>query len=363
MAKVEEGAERDIPSRPKKEAASEIFALSILALLIVFGVPLALGREKALVTIWELSPDLGNVVLEHIGWGFGVYIPALLGFYAIVIGGQITASPAGEVRNRRALGIVAEVITAALAPALVLVFAAGAKDPVQLGALFIAVPATAVTFYLAVQLGGFVVLERERRLELAKESKDWAQERLKDLQHRSRRPLWIVVTANTLVGSMLGLAVFLLGGLSKNYLVAYLIYFLTALGLSLLNMFGIDMLRTARDVFSKIIAWLVLGGVYLAVVMLVLYVFVFVAPAAGVGMLSTAVFIIASTFLPRHGGPSRVMDWTLRGAAIRQAAKSVVGVYRRSARKIQELTPNPGAHETPTFRDRLIAALQAFKEH
>lgn len=64
-------ADELLPSRPAKEAMSEIAGMSVFATFAAF-VLLAFPSETALPHLVEVAPVAGAEALAHIGWGFGV---------------------------------------------------------------------------------------------------------------------------------------------------------------------------------------------------------------------------------------------------------------------------------------------------
>ncbi|WP_261393746.1 hypothetical protein [Microbacterium esteraromaticum] len=60
-----------LPSRPAKEAASEILVMSCVGLLMVFFLAVLPGGDEGVARAIPLAPVAGAAVLEHIGWAFG----------------------------------------------------------------------------------------------------------------------------------------------------------------------------------------------------------------------------------------------------------------------------------------------------
>ena len=230
--------------------------VSLLGLFITFVLGSLPGGSEGPALAFERAPEAGKVVLQHIGWAFGAYIPILLGFYAIVVGGQLVADPATAARTRRMLGLVAEVMTGCLVPALALIVAACIAEPAQAGALFVVVPVSAVMFFLAIQLGGFVVFERAEQLATAERTRDWAKERLRTLRSRSRTPIWLVVLVHTLLGALIGLVTaWSLNRSPSSVIVLCILYGMTALGLAFAGANGVHSFHTAQGRVSRIMAW------------------------------------------------------------------------------------------------------------
>lgn len=350
------------PSRAKKDAVAEIVAMSILAMLIAFIVAAFPYGEGSVGRILRLAPTAGRAVMEHIGWAFGVYIPILLSFYAIVIGGQLSADLPSAFRGRRTLGIVAEAMTGALVPALVLIAVACAADTSHAGALLVIAPASAVTFFLALQLGEFIVFERALRLASAERSRDWAKQRLDTLRARSRKPLWLVVAVHALVGAVIGTATTLiLAGSTRPIAFIFLVCGLVALGLGALSVFGVYHFCTARDRTSEVLAWIIPAVLYILVIVFALRLIAEVALPVGVGLLAVVIFSSVSTFWHRKRAPRYLVDWTLQGGAVGYAAKAVSSTYVRSVREVRELSPTAVTEESLTLRGKFTAALLLFR--
>lgn len=351
-----------LPSRPAKEAVREIFIVSAVGLFIVFVLAALPGGNDGVYRAMGLAPVAGTVVLEHIGWAFGAYIPILLGFYAIVIGGQLVADPAAEARMRRTLGFTAETMTGALVPALVLIITACIADPSRAGALFVIAPVAAVMFFLAIQLGGFIVFERALLLASAERARDRAKEHLESLRQRSRKPIWLVVVVNAVAGGLLGTVMTLAITRPTGSVLALLgLYALIALGIGFASAHGMHTFRTAQDRMSKVMAWAFPTALYLAGLLLTLQLFVTSGPAGGAGVLVILVFSAASTLWPRKRASRFVLNWTIQGAATGYAAKTVTTTYVTNVRKIRELSQTPGTDEPTSLRARIGAALQALR--
>ncbi len=331
----------------------------VLSTYVILAAP---GGEGSLQQAWGTAPIAGSRALEHIGWGFGVYIPVLLGFYAIVIGGQFVASSAVVARTRRTLGLVAQAMAAALVPALLLILAACVHQPSQAGALVVIVPVTGVTFFLAIQLGGFVVFENSLKLEIAFSTREWAQERMQILRVRGRRPMWLVVIVNALVGGGAAFVTTLcFVSPQRSWWLLFLVYFLFALGLTLINAFGVHTLRTARDRSSKIAAWLLPVSMGLTITGVALNLFIY-----GIGAVGGAIFAILalcsfSALWPRRHARRFWLDWSVQGAGTAHAARTIARKYVRATREIRELAPATSTEVIPTLRERVSAAVQAFR--
>jgi hypothetical protein len=345
-----------LPSRPTREAVLEIVGMGVFGLLSLFVLPMLPSGSEGFSRMMGLAPTAGAVVIEHIGWAFGAYIPILLGFYAIVIGRQLIDDPAVEAKTRRTLGLTAEAMVSALLPALILIVAACVADPSQAGVLFVIAPVSAAMF--------FIVFERELRLARAERSRNWAKERLRLLRRRSQRPTWLVVAVHTLVGVLIGAATILPFERPTGLLhILALLQALVALGLGFASVGGAHVFFTARDRTSKVVAWIGPATLYLVSLIIAVVLLTTFGAASGASVVSVVVFSAVSALWPRKSAPRFLLNWTLQGAAIRYAARSVSTTYVRSVREVRELAEPQSTEGTPTLRDRAAAALRAFRRN
>ncbi|CAD6008519.1 conserved membrane protein of unknown function [Agreia sp. COWG] len=330
--------------------------MSVVWLFIVFVIPFSsslnyLGIEAN----WLLASDAGALVIQQIGWAFGVFVPTLLGFYVTVVGGQLVSEPAVAYRTRRTLGLVAEAMTAAMMPALVLIAIACISEPARAGTLFVIVPVSAVMFFLAVQLGGFVVFEQALRLASAQKSFDWSRARLVALRRRSTAPVPLVFILNAVVGAAAGLGTILVFSRSVVSIVSlFSLLSLLAFGLVLTNYYGVYSFHTSRDRASRIVAYLLPASMNMMVLALSLDLIVRADVAAGLGVLATAAVVLASTLWMPLRGINPIWNWSIQGSGRRLAAISVARTYVASFKTIQDFRTRPG--QRLSLSERLIAA-------
>jgi hypothetical protein len=353
----------DFPSpRPAREAAAEIVVMSAVAVMIVAFVFVLPGWPGTPGKYLGLASVAGEAALGHIGWAFGAYIPILLGFYAIVIGGQFVGDASSAAKTRRTLGFVAEGMASALVPALVLIFVACIVDFSKAGALLVILPVSAVMFFLSIQLGGFVVFEPAVRLASARQSREWAAERLRALRLRSRRPVWLIVLANVLVGTGIGFLVLLSFRPSHfQLLLMTVMCFMFALALSLSAVGGLFTVHTARGRSSRIVGRMLLLGTYSVVAVLTAEVWVANGAGAGLSLASVVVFSALSGLAPLTLMPRAAVTWSVHGASTRYSARSFALTYKRNVGEIRELMVRHQA-DRPTVRARLAAAARALRE-
>lgn len=346
------------PLRRPRETLFEIAGLSVLftlASLAPVAACVVTGEDA-----WSLVIVAGEVVHAHIGWAFGVFIPVLMGFYAIVGGGQL-AKAANVGTTRRTLGIVAEMMVASLAPAVAALTLACIAKPVLAGSLLAVIPVAAVTLFLAVQLGGFVVFEKTLLLATAEETRTSTATLMGTLRVRSRRRVWVVFSVHVVSSVLLSVIVLacisLPGLLSMNGM-----FFLMSGMFSVVHatccFFAVWASTYSRDRSSTILGWVV--GVLLTLMMVLLSALfaIYFGWAAGWAFLGSVIFTSISALWPIARGPRFLADWTIRGGATRYAAKLVASTYARLVRDIVRLKADL---KSPSLWQKIKIAVQRFR--
>jgi hypothetical protein len=339
MSSVGEQSEDVVPTRPVKESLWEMAALSLVACLLTGAIigfaapPSSAAAARAYLT---RCTEIGAVVIDHIGWEFGVVVPVLLGFYVLVLGGRQSLGQRRTAAVRRNLSMAAEMLTASLAPAVVLSFLATLADYRRGGALVAAVPATVLTVFLAAQLGCFMAFDDDERLAAARRNRAWVRQRLAAVRMRSRRPVAVVLTGNLLVGTALSACLYVvLGGPPSSFAsTSALAAVVSALGVH--GGFGLVRDRfTAKTSFERATGYLLLGMLTAAVAALALFLLTNEASVEGISIAFGFALMLLSAILPlRSGASSLARDWTLRGAAARSVAVRLTKRYVRATSEI-----------------------------
>lgn len=327
--------------RPARVAIGEIALFSAVAMLPGLLLPSLRvdGGQLAFTASWMAGA--GETVLEHLGWGLGIYVPVLLGFYAIVIGGDVVAPGVQMDRVRRLLALTAQLTVAALTPALVLAVVAGIADGP--GALFVVVPVAGLVLFLATQLGGFFVFSERDRLHAAERSRPTAYAQLRRLTRRSRRPLWLVLAANVAAGTLAGTVPVLITGVWDLWFATLLLHLLLSVGLVMVVVPATAARDTARERSSSVVFGLVMVSVYVAVAAAAIQLLTMGSTflGGGLGILACLAVITTSSLWPRTTTSRFLLDWTLNGAAATVAARSATLAHRRAVREITALTAAP----------------------
>jgi hypothetical protein len=314
--------------------------------------------------MWDAAVLAGKSALPQLGWAFGVYVPTLLGFYVLVVGEQL-GQLANAGRLRRLLGAVAEASLAALVPGILLALLYCATDSSQLGATFVILPAGGLLFFLAVQLGGFVVFDAAVQLDDAVSARERAHLQLLGLGPRSRRPVWLVVFANVVVVAATGcVGVGVVGAWA--WLTEWLTFAMAATGAALLAGLAafIAAMVAGRTVVRRIFAVAGALALWAVTIMLGLSLQAEAGRGALPGVVGLVVMAGAASFSalvsPRRNG-TILADWTLTGAARAWSARSAERTYRHNSRRIEDLKRTLSAQSSRSLRDRMNAAWSVLK--
>lgn len=330
------------------------------------GNPHEPGSEEQLRAAFDLAAVMGTQVLREIGWALGLYIPTLIALYAIVVGGQLVSSEQLAGQTRRTLALVAEVMAASLAPSLLLIVAACISDPPVSGSLFVILPAVGVMLFLSVQLGGFLIPEREQLLRAALTAQEWARSKLRSLRRRrSTRSIWVVVPANILASTAFAQASLLLVGNALPWWVPTTIYIVTGLAFWVACVPWLYTVEVARDRLTGVggwVAWLVpIAGAGVIVVVSYRLVGHLTGHGLFVGWTIVLTWLVASSIWVADG--DRVLglsDWSIRRATARAAAVSALKVLKNSSREVRALSLPDGARRN-SFLANLLQGVRRLR--
>ncbi|MGY3565091.1 hypothetical protein [Sinomonas sp. RB5] len=255
--------------RQPKEAVAEIlflgFGCTYVSAAIVY---LALGGGSGLeVVLWAAKS--AKLLLDQLGWTWGIYVAVLLAFYAVIGGEQIVGSRVTAARTRRNLGFFAELMAASTVPTLAIVLIYCAEHPTRWSALFVLIPVGGIIWFLGIQLGAFVVFEREIRRARARATLACTTNQLPALQKAAGRAAWAVLLANAAVVATFAVMPVLLGG-SRSAIAFWVLLFLAALVQLGINLYTVYDTKISSGWLTKGVSWLLpafttLSGVALGV--------------------------------------------------------------------------------------------------
>lgn len=325
----------DAPTRSSQEALAEIGTIATVGVAIVVLV-LALGGGPR--EIFASAVQGGNVMLAHIGWAFGVYVPVLLSFYLLIAGQDLSGRPSAS-RTRRMLGLAAELLVASLVPAILLVLVAAIEKPAQLASLLVIVPAFAVLVFLAAQLGSFIAFADEERRESALREQEWAGASLSALSEAPRHAAIVVVCANTLAAvASAGVVDLIVRPSSFTLLPDLLSFFLIAGLLSTANVLGLFLRFTSRSRSEKVTS--AIGPVVASLLALAFAAGEMLSGRlhVGLGIVTVLVLLGVSALLPRRAAERGVRSWTLRSGGIAEARRCFERRLARATAEIERLS-------------------------
>lgn len=344
-----------LPRQPKAAVAEILFlgfGFTYVSAAIVY-VALA-GVSASDVVQW--AGNSGKLLLDQIGWTWGIYVAVLLAFYAVIGGEQILGSRMAAARTRRNLGFVAEIMAASTVPALAIVLIYCAEDPMRWSALFVLIPVEGIILFLGVQLGVFVVFEREIRRARARETLAWATSQLAALQDEVGRPVWTVLPANAAAVATVALVPVLLTG-TKLALAYWVLLFMAALVQLGINSYTVYDTKISSGWLTKGMSWLLPAfttgsGVVLGAAVGFQHQF-----GHGMSVALVPLLALAITIWPWNHPEWRLSEWSIQGAASRLAVTTLQKRRKRALDELAEAAPQEAT--LPSIRGRLRAVFQS----
>lgn len=340
------------------KAAVEVGALGILfsCLIVLFASPFFRGNVVTAAE-WMLE-TAGPAALESTSMIFGVYLPVLLGFYALVIGGQLITNESSAVKIRCSLGYIATVMTGLFTPALALAVCACFFDPPRIGTFLVILPLAGLMYFLTIRLGGFIVFERGPDLGAMKQYIIWAKTRSSTLRQRSDRPKWLVISVNSIVAASISLSISLeLVDTPIQGMALFALYLSMALMLSAFGARAVYVAYSSRTRSDGIVACVPTSAVYLAYLAMIILVFEYPYIQIAYAMSAILIFVLISMLLPRATSNKFLTDWSLHGAAVRSAASTL----NSRIAKYEDVIAEIRSTELPTQRSGVENVIHALK--
>lgn len=345
---TEEVAQPRPPTRSVRGAAFEIagMALALLLVMVLVALRYPAGPGPRTLTSWAAA---GNALLPHLGATFGVYVPTLLAFYALVVGKQLVDAPRFAARTRRVLGRVAELMAACLVPAMVPIGAACIRRPELVGVLFAVVPMTGLVFFLALQLGSFAIIEAELRRELARESLTWASDRLAILNGAPReRWVWIFLLNGMLLGILGSLVEALVDGATPEGWLAgtvrTLLWAAMGTGVTVILLMARFLGITIEGIAGRLLSWATTVLLWLIAAFQLLFLMVDQQPSdqtssVPAGMAAITLAASLSIYFPHRKVSWPVGGWTVAAVVDGMAAAELERVKFNSESVLKHLAP------------------------
>jgi hypothetical protein len=348
-------------TRSVSEAVAETAALSLTALLLVFIPFSIIGAVDSPDAALRAAGSAGEALIPHVGWALTGNVTVLLGFYLVVIGGQILDG-GDAARTRRVFGFVAELMAAASTSILALIIVHCTQNPDAWGVIVAVLPMVMIIVFLAAQVGRFFILDREQRLAAAVITRDTTRRRLRRLAVRSRRHFLLVFPVNVGAATVIGLlATFIVGiAAGRTSEQAAIMVYATGIFVVLAGVLfawivlasylsEVDPGWLNRTVFI-LLSVVVLAVVARASVSLMEAGFAELGWGAAVVCAVTIIFAVS----PPPSGRRRLVDWSFRAAIRTVMARRRAKTYARAVREIMNLRVPP---TTPTLIQRLRTRL------
>lgn len=336
----------DVPVRSVRESLREMagfsFATCALSGYFIYMLRTSLPQRFS-ESLFDDLAAMGGVLLQHIGWLFGLLVPVLLGLYVLVLGGQWVMGPHDGSRLRRDLSLVAEWLAAGLVPCVALVGIFCLSEPIEAASLLAIIPAMALTVFLASQLGRFLAYEPAEKLKAAERVKAWARQKLGAVRRRAWLPMPVTIGANVAVANIASALVFAGSG-GKGPLWAVVAY---STCLQIIYLIGQMTTRrgryTAVTRFDRATRFVPIVCVLPALALGVLEALIENLPSLAWSVVAGIFFLTVSACWPlRKPGRRSVTNWTIRGCASRSAAIYLTRRYVRSCNEVRDLRGDGG---------------------
>lgn len=329
--------------RPRRQALRDIAFITFIEVyffVFILALPFTstgyegqgLVRESVSVAV-----DLGSAALSAAGWGIGVLVTALLGFFAITVGGNFLYRESDDLNlQMRSLALIAELAASAAVFCALLITTFCLSAPETLGQLLFVVPTVMVIVFVAVEVGVYLAPEPEKVIANSFAMRVWARAKIVKIGPQPPRGLFTTLVANSLAIAFGATAIAMpantwisAGGTYAVLLVA------TALMASICTAVRTTSYAT-RDRFSVVLAWVTLALIYLLVAVGVIALVAGGAVRFGVILAFIAIMCLASTWVPRRGPLRSLYEWSLVGGATADAIRTLRKTASRAAENISK---------------------------
>ena len=271
-----------------------------------------------------VAVDLGIAALNAAGWGIGVLVTALLGFFAITIGGNYLYRESDDLNlQMRSLALVAELAASTAVFCALLITAYCLSAPEALGQLLFVIPAVMVIVFVAVEVGAYLAPEPEKVVANALKMRAWA--RLKALKLRPQPPRgpWTTLLANSFVIGFIAMAIVMPENTWVSTGGTFAILFTATAMIAWCCTSVRSISHATRDRFSVTVSWVALALFYVLVVFGAFGLIASSEVRLGVVFAFIAFTCLVSTWLPRRISPSWLYEWSLGAGALAGSLQSL----------------------------------------
>lgn len=348
--------------RPRRQALRDIaFITFIEAYLFVFALSLPFTstgyEDQGLISeSIAVSIDLGQAALAAAGWGIGVLVTALLGFFAITVGGNYLYRESEDLNlQMRSLALVSELAASTAVLCALLITAYCLSAPEVLGQLLFVVPAVMVIVFVAAEVGAYLAPEPEKVISNAETIRTWAQEKAMKLRPQPPHGPWATLLVNGLVFTFVALAIALPAGDWASTGSTFGVLFAATAMVAWCCTSVRSVSHASRDRFSVVISWIALVLFYLLLAVAACGLF-----TGGMGTLGAILTFISfacalSTWFPR-GSPSWstwqwLHGWSLGAGALASSIRTLEKTDQRAFDDIAKAKTHIARHIELINRD------------
>ena len=309
--------------RPRRLALRDIAFITFIELylfVVAVASPLtSTGYEnKGLMSeSIAVAVDLGSAALSAAGWGIGVLVTALLGFFAITVGGNYLYRESDELNlQMRSLALVAELAASAAVFCALLITTYCLSAPETLGQLLFVIPAVMVIVFVAVEVGAYLAPEPEKVIANAVNTRAWARAKAIRLRPQPPRGPWTTLLANSSAIGFVAMAI----AMPENTWVStggtFGVLFTAAALVAWCCTSVRSVSHATRDCFSVTISWVALALFYLLLAVGTLALITGGNVRFSVMFGFIAIACLVSTWIPRRISPRWLYEWSLGGGAV-----------------------------------------------
>lgn len=302
--------------------------------------------------VWVNVAHLGEEASEHVGWAIGAYVPVLLGFYVVIVGGGLLQVDVA--RTRRVLSSIAVAVTGALAPALSAIAVFTVAHPTRAGIWLVLVPVASLTVVMTIQLAQFGTFTTEEKRAQLEERARWANATLRRLRRHPQRRWWKVAAAHVTVVTVAALGTAFM--LQADAITVGVLAVFIGGTLVMCNVLVASSNLVARARLDVHAARFFLGAAYVFAAGILA-----ILSNQGVPLLTSAVIVFGPAILfdlrPRRRS-GFWWSWSLKEAARTRAA---IRIQTKVIPQINRERSELPIVETPSIAHRLAAAAAAWR--
>lgn len=316
--------------RPRRHAVRDIAFISFIEsyfFVIVVATPFtSTGYEDKGLVLESIAVanDLGAAALSAAGWGIGVLVTTLLGFFAITVGGNYLYRESEDLNlQMRSLALVAELVASTALFCTILIISFCVSNPDELGQLLFVVPAVLVIIFVAVEVGAYLAPEPERVISNATETREWALEKIERIGPRPPHRLWTTLIFNSLAIAFIATSIAMPENTWTSAGSTYAGLVVATVFVAWICTAARSVGHVTRDRFSVILSWVAIALFYLILTLAVGALATSGQVNGSVILAFIALACMVSTWLPRRFSPSWLYEWSLASGTTADAIRTL----------------------------------------